>query len=114
MRLIAFIMAMSIFTSAVKASPVVQFVKSHMFMSDCHSHDTANEDSCHYGDNEDDDSSCCGDMGCECTCCVHLMIMASLVDIDFANEVFADVTYGFAWSYTSDYQSTTFHPPAIG
>jgi len=110
MKTLAFILAFSLFGGAVKGTPIVQVVKTVIGLDGCHQVDSS--DTCH--NDEEQSDNCCGDIGCECTCCVHIMIANPLVDFDFTFEDFADSSYGYAWGYQRDYSATTFHPPTLG
>jgi len=109
MKALALVMALVILGGSVKGSPLVHFIQSHISLDCCHE-DVASK-SCH-GDTEED-TSCCGDMGCECTCCVHIMIFAQLADIQFVTDTFSESSHGYLWSYNQDYFSSIFHPPAL-
>jgi len=108
-KAIALILALTIFGGTVKGSPLMSMVKASLGIEQCHT-EQKSENVCH-SDNEESDN-CCGDMGCECTCCVHILILTAMIDFDFLQESYADSKYVFVWDYHRDYLSNTFHPPA--
>jgi len=111
MRIIAFIMALTLLGGSVKGSPVADLVMSVIGMGHCdHTSETT---SCHSSDEEPSDS-CCGDMDCECTCCVHILICPPMTDLVFAAELFATEQSFFDISYHRDHLSSVFHPPILG
>gem|GEM_PF-2648298 len=110
MKLTALILAAVLLGTSIKGSPVVKVVSTIVGMSEC-SHSTDNSSCCQSSDQEDPADKCCGDMDCDCTCCVHILICTDMTDLIFAVELFGDEQPFGTDDYHREHLATVFHPP---
>lgn len=105
MKKIAFILSIMILTNAVKGSPAIQFFKDIVSIECEHNRD----DTCHA--DEEEHSDCCNDMGCDCSCCVHILISNTYVLGDFVPDIFGEENHRIVQGPHTDYNHLVFHPP---
>lgn len=103
---------MIISVSAVKSVPITSAIQQVVGMSHCASDDGPSQCCDVNGDHTDD--SCFGDVDCDCTCCVHIMMIASLHDFDLAKPSHQSSQFGYQWDYHKEHYHSTFHPPSLG
>lgn len=114
---IAFILALMIFSTSIKASAFVGGM-SNAFGGDmtsnscCKSIDTSDLKECSDSEEEKEDEGCCEGEGCDCTCCLHIAYFQSFSQSNGKLNDFSDVKFGYSFLYQADYLTSVFHPPA--
>ena len=117
MKGIAFILALIIFSTSLKASSFVSGVAgavkgdgvSH---SCCKVSDNSDLKDCSEPEQNQEESGCCEGNECNCACCLHVAFLQQLLHDSNQLSDFSEVKFGYTFLYQADYLKAVFHPPS--
>jgi len=116
---IAFILALIIFSTSVRAGQAYNYMLSAINVSVSHSCCQAEKtkDACASIDQDQQDENhekdCCSGPDCDCKCCLHVVYFQNFNMIKFAKVTFPETQYGYRFNYDLDYLTAVFHPPSL-
>ena len=118
MKGIAFILALIIFSTSLKASAFVSAftgaVKGEVSSySCCQTSEDSDLKSCDDSKEDQEEKGCCEGESCKCTCCLHIAYLQQFSHGSNQLNDFSEVKFDYSFLYQADYLSSVFHPPAL-